>query len=387
MSLLLPTRRMLLLGGDGYLLREEWNGSSVSPGRWTKTDTESKITIGNGLLSFSGGKASPAWADPAVDSVRSFTRRGGLTLEFEVTPAAANAAFAGGFSSSGAAVAAWKHPVWFRSDASVAIDGNGTLVAYTYAGTTSYRVRLVLKATGALTYISDDAGATWKLVWDERTDTTASLDVFLTSYAAVLTSSFMRVYQGTVKSPVLEALFASAFVCDTGQAFTQHAGTFGVTGGAAYTTTETSGDRATADTGILDGIFEVDSLSQDWVAANGQLIFRGIDTDDFLTMAGVGGAQNTVYLYKWDAGTPTELSTAAQTFTNGQSYNLKGVCIGNFIKVYVNNVEKISYTLAGADATKFNGATATRIGFRVVGTGADAGAVRLDGLRAQGGLP
>ena len=62
---------------DAWILRDEFttplaagsvhNTTSEPSGHTrTVTDTENKISIADGKLTFSGGKASPAWGDPAI---------------------------------------------------------------------------------------------------------------------------------------------------------------------------------------------------------------------------------------------------------------------------------------------------------------------------------
>lgn len=75
-------------------------------------------------------------------------------------------------------------------------------------------------------------------------------------------------------------------------------------------------------------------------------IFRYIDTNNFLRADLLNGQ---VRLVKRDGGTPTTLSTAAQTTTNGTDYVLTVVANGLAINVYVDGVSKISFTLTTAE--------------------------------------
>jgi len=91
----------LLSGGDEvpYLLRDEFSdtlaagsvhGTPATPGPGTRTvvDTESKLSIGSGVASFAGGKAAPAYGDPAI-MLDAITRSSGRMLRIDVTPTVA----------------------------------------------------------------------------------------------------------------------------------------------------------------------------------------------------------------------------------------------------------------------------------------------------------
>jgi hypothetical protein len=70
------------------LLYEAFNGTGVvlDTGKWSKVDSENKLKLSNGWLQVGGGKAVPAWGDPALYSTATFTRTPGQTLITNLRP-------------------------------------------------------------------------------------------------------------------------------------------------------------------------------------------------------------------------------------------------------------------------------------------------------------
>lgn len=69
-------------------------------------------------------------------------------------------------------------------------------------------------------------------------------------------------------------------------------------------------------------------------------------------------------------------SYVAQTTANDVYLTIRAVCNGSNIKVYVNNILKIDYTMTTAEVTKFSGST--KVGWRHNKTGQPGTIARVD---------
>jgi hypothetical protein len=167
---------------------------------------------------------------------------------------------------------------------------------------------------------------------------------------------------------------------ESGQAYTVHAGTFGISGNRAYSASDANNDRASADAGFSDGNFSVavrGQIAGATIYRTPCLLFRGNDATNFLMLMLLAG---TVYLHKCDAGVFTVLASPAQTTLDDTEYALRALCAGNDVQVYVNDVWKATHTLAGGN-TKY--AAYTRAGFRLAKNGSPTIAARWDNLLVE----
>lgn len=191
------------------LFQDLFDGSSINLHKWTITDTESKLSLnGAGALSCSGGMATPAWGDPKLVSVQSFTRQNGLTLEFELTPvtgATYGVAFADA-TSDATPLTEIPHGFFFNGslvlNASVAGGNVATPVTVTTA--TSYCFRVILKASGALYYYSTDSGATWKALWETTSNTASPLWAWISENTVAFTLKDIKVLQRSLPSSLID---------------------------------------------------------------------------------------------------------------------------------------------------------------------------------------
>ncbi len=166
------------------------------------------IYVSGGNLGFYGGYATPAWAGPAAVSVKSWPRQAGLTIEWEVTPGAANKEQLVGFTDGSlASNAAEAHGIYLKDTGIISVIVNAatgivTPLAYTAA---SLWAKIVVLATGAVYYISTDNRVTWYPIWKNSTVTTTPLYAFIESYNAALTSASVKVWNGYAKPAVINA--------------------------------------------------------------------------------------------------------------------------------------------------------------------------------------
>jgi hypothetical protein len=163
-------RRRIYDPNPRILLNEQFNGDNLNLFRWVKTDTEGKLSVSGGNLVCAGGKATPAWADPALVSVRSWARLAGLTVEWQVTPGGVSVhqllGFTDGTLIGGTALSAGvkeAHGIWLDNNGKwrpTNLDGN-YVSPLSYSSAQVLWGRIVCKATGAYYYASTDGKVTW----------------------------------------------------------------------------------------------------------------------------------------------------------------------------------------------------------------------------------
>ena len=148
---------------------------------------------------------------------------------------------------------------------------------------------------------------------------------------------------------------------DIGGAWAVAVGTWGIAANKAYCVV---GDGlAYIDAGdinmLLTCTINADMTAFDYSQAC--LAFRLVDSDDYLwirpTLAGL-------QLLKTDGGAESTLATGATALSSFSDYAIEVRAIGNSIVVLLDGVSEITYTLAGGDATKYSGTTATQYGLR-----------------------
>lgn len=115
------------------------------------------------------------------------------------------------------------------------------------------------------------------------------------------------------------------------------------------------------------------------------IVFRRIDANNFLMVnLKSTSSGNGTFLQKRDAGTYSTLtSVASPLIENDHTYELTVVLNNNVITVIVDGITLITYTLAGANATKFGTGTTTTTGYGIykdVGAASDDGKSRFEDI-------
>lgn len=156
---------------------------------------------------------------------------------------------------------------------------------------------------------------------------------------------------------------------NTGQAWVATTGTWGISSARGYAVSNTSNDLATLP--VSGQNYEMLCwLSESSYSGSGPgLAFRVIGANEWLRATLV---TNTLRLAKRDDGSPptdTTLAETAVTTSVDVAYAVGILTNGNAITLSLDGVPKITYTLTGADAAKFSGPTATRVGLILRGTG------------------
>ena len=393
----LATRRIVLTAPRRYLFEERFAGTALSTARWNVTDSEGVLSVSGGKLNFAP-LATPANNDPRISATTSFVPPpAGLTLEAELT--FSNFGTAGGNSEVGFDTSS---PTTLDLTPGILVASNTGQVNNSAVGvplvlslSTSYRFKIIHRGAatgGALWYVSTDAGLTWKILGVNTTSYTTST-IGQHARSATGTCDYILAYRGALPVPVVSDTFTrsdSALTlgsAETLQAYTAHAGTWGITSNQGYSVTDADADLATLESGLNDGVFTLSvkgTLNSATDYRIPELVVRMADTSNYLYVRMINGA---VTLRKNDADSHSQLATAATTTADNTAYAVRAACLGTRVYVYVDGVLKISHTLAGGDATKYVGATYTRIGARLAKAGAPATAAVVDTLEVWGGIP
>lgn len=168
----------------------------------------------------------------------------------------------------------------------------------------------------------------------------------------------------------------------TGQAYTQSFTTYGISVNKLYSVNDVAGGILTADIGASN-YMQTCKVNGSYAANRSVpiMVVRGIDANNYIQITpNVNGSR--VDIIKVDLGAFTGLANAAFTWVDGQDYAVKVVCNGDQITVFIDGVQRVTVTLAGADSAKY-GATATRMGVRYDKAGTPTVFARWDDLRAE----
>lgn len=135
---------------------------------------------------------------------------------------------------------------------------------------------------------------------------------------------------------------------DTGEAWTAHQGTWGISGNTAYDPTNADHDHATVDTGETAMVVSVVVSNLSGAHAGG-ILARYVDSNNFYLADGSGRLGGEVRLFKRVSGSYTSLGTSA-AFSAGDSLALS--CNGSTISVLRNGSQVISVTDSAVSGTR-----------------------------------
>jgi hypothetical protein len=367
--------KMLLMfsGGNKYLLRDEFNiplaaGSvngtlSTSGHLRTVTDTENKLSITGGNLSFSGGKASPAIGDPGI-WYPGLTRVSGLTEIWSFTFLANDKdTYLGWDANQGGGMTAnlnfYIYGTFFNN--------SGTAVG-SYSAS-SYKSALVLRTVGDFKFLKGGTYSNWTLLWFGNVTTGSTMYPCWSNNTATLTADFLRIPQTLwLPVPLASDGFGTAFGTTDGAGHAE-----GVTGGLgsggggvgwtsrkgsfAVTSAKAVGDTTGSLVGSAISTVDVGTASTltsaDLVRANGSvgIIVRYIDSTNYICGRHDG---TNAQLVRVTNGTATNLITAVATYS--ASATIRVISDGNSLSLFYNNAR------IGAVATETQGLTSTLVG-------------------------
>jgi hypothetical protein len=167
---------------------------------------------------------------------------------------------------------------------------------------------------------------------------------------------------------------------NVGGAWTNVSGTFGILGNQAYCATNNNTEKAILPT-VGTGNYTVKcdvlgTIASSSIYSIPQLVVRYIDNNNHLKVYLQNGS---VRVEKLDLDVNTVLVSASGiTTTDNTVYKMKVDLNGNKIIISINGVEKINFTLSGADQTKFGNAGV--VGMRLAKGGTPATAAKWNNL-------
>lgn len=275
------------------------------PGTWAITDTENKISISSGLLTFAGGKASPGYGDPMVRSVSSVGSAGGTALLATVVSNTGTACI--GFGA-GTANPGFRFSISTLVSADVGTSINSETVALPQDFAVILRPAL---AGGWMCRRSP--GGTWNLQW--------------VSVAGPNTNAVVSSYNSAVSVDNVRVVVLPAWATESN----------------IYTSFVASPANPQAATMTADGLVYVT-----WTPAAGETLeldIRRTDSDN-RWIHRCDQAGSTMKIIERAAGIETERASSAQTWTVSTAYRIGIVAVGQSIKQIVGNVAKNTYTSA-----------------------------------------
>ena len=340
------------------------NGSAAEPGpnvvRVT-ADTESKMSIPvSGELTVSGGKASPAWGDPAVRWA-AVTRAPGRIVVFKVRPTSVNYGNFGLLTSTNLAQQPNFGLGFYPSNVLQAIVG-GVQIG-DYAQDTDYFLYIVLKSVGQSMFVKGGTFTYPTLVWSDMSDSTATVYPVASGYNQAFKVKMVR-------SPATAVYFLPSIAYDTftradgalgstevvgmsGQAitartWTSNVGTVAVATNKAAASALTGGIAiATAPCVSADVMADLAYTRSDGTSG---LVVRYNDADNYIRAVHDG---TNAKLIKRVAGSETTLIDTAATYSAGAL--LRVVANGTSISLFYNQ-------LAVGTAQTVTGLTGTACG-------------------------
>jgi hypothetical protein len=169
------------------------NGTRMEPGPGLRTivDTENKLTIADGRLTFAGGKATPAYGDPGYWKTEAITRKRGLILAWKLNIAdVTNIIYLGvdadkTSTPTANAVRIASETLRTYSDLSL-----GPSVESITDSADIY-IAIILRDSGAHFYAKIGTG-NWKYLWRTVANNTSTLYAGISNYNAAGYAEFMR---------------------------------------------------------------------------------------------------------------------------------------------------------------------------------------------------
>lgn len=392
---------MPLILGTPILFEDQFNAETFNTGRWTKVDTESKITQASGLLSFSGGKASPAWGDPAVVGP-AVTRRIGVALYGRVSKPSAAVFSLMGFADAAtppSSLGNYIEGAYFR-DTVRSLAGSSAQTLADYSTNTTYEVLVILgswavstrslSTAGSLLFIRGGAFTTWTLLWRDVAVTTTPIYPAIASFNAAPVHDAVRVYQHPFPMPrVYDSMVrANGAIgsAESGQAYTNVNNTATIVSNEGTFPSAANNDIVVIEAGVGDGIASLDVKGD--VGPTDvrlpQLIVRYVDSSNYLRLT-LNDANNALVLQKVDGGSASDLASGATSGSDDTYLNISVQMINSALRAFKDGSLIFTHTLAGGDATKYAN-TVTKIGVRLRAGGSPTVAARFKNLLFQPGL-
>lgn len=323
------------------------NGTQAEPvgGARTVTDTNSKISVSSGLLSFATGLAindRVAWS--------AITRTLGIGVMSTINLA----------NLTSKPIIGWGGADLFMFDNT----GTGLLFANvngaafpaigTYSATT-YQTAVIYRAAGAFWFIKGGAFTNWTMIYNSLLGTANRTPQVLTQVAAsIFTVDNMRVPKQRYIPTSLQSDGMSAATTDglgnpenngiAGNAYT-NIGTWGVSGGVrSCSVLDGGGTGFSVLSTSTRNVFIEANLTRS--AGRVGIVARYQDSSNYIHCSHDG---TNVLVIQVVAGTPTTLSTTAVAYSAGAT--MKFIADGTTYRAFYNNTAAGSGTLPNTSAT------------------------------------
>lgn len=197
---------------------DNFPGTTISTAKWTEIDPNNSIAQNDGLIL---NDVSDAW-DKALISNQTITRAADKMIYSKLTIAAdtpGNNHFMMGWELNQTANASYTqlvHGFYWNNYALTAYEkGNNTSGTGAYAASTTYEMKIELKATGAKYYIRGGAYGSWTLVKETSTYNDATMRVAFTQYSHQATVQFITVQKYAATEPSVSAGVEETSACYT----------------------------------------------------------------------------------------------------------------------------------------------------------------------------
>lgn len=300
------------------------------------TDTNSKLSMGSGVLSFATGGVGVA--DPGL-GYTAFFRKNGLCLFSEITVTANIIEFGFDQDASGAITNAARLATTTIGVRTPTVTSVGTTVS----GTT-YNICICVFTVGSAIFIKNGIYANWNMLYNF-----GSSFVYQTLYPYIKVASTATV--GTVSSfRIARTLYTpTSLVSDSftnASKITDGKGNISIFGGDGYTWVDDLGTwqssssafsaltlsggvaLATIDCGKLDVLV---CVSITHASGTASVVARYVDSNNFLRASVTG---TNIQLVSTVSGTPTTLIDSAVTYVAGAELRLH--CVGTAVRIFYN---------------------------------------------------
>lgn len=187
-----------------WLVRDEFtdtraagsvNGTPATPGPGTRTvtDTENKLSVGSGVLSFSGGKATPAWGDP-VFYIDSQDRSSGMAMYCSAA-AISGSYFAIGWNSSQGGLPDTNFTLKGAGVISLWVGGKSLNMEGTWVSGEFYEYAIVVRGSSGAFFCYRLGGSAIKLGFIDNTAVSSTIYPGIVNNNAVADVDHLRVAQ------------------------------------------------------------------------------------------------------------------------------------------------------------------------------------------------
>lgn len=340
--------------GAPYLLSEEFsdtvsagavNGTVTTDGvRRNATDTESKMSIGSGVLTIAP-KTVQTNGDPGV-WYGSLLRKPGLLLVAQATPTNNTQAFDVGWDNDQSGTV-FGPSVLFRSTGAITerVFGSAAAALMSYSNNTTYSLAIALRAVGHFIWVK--VGSNWILLWHLASSSSSPLYPTVANVNTTATCNYIRVPNTYwLPAPLASDGFSSWGTSDglghaegvagglgaggNGLSWTNQIGTFGATGGAAQASALSGGiAAATVDTSKTDTITTAKVTRSGGVAG---ILVAYVDANNHVRAVHNG---TNAQLIKRVSGSDTNVISTAATYS--ANAEIRVVREGTAYRLYYNN--------------------------------------------------